>query len=226
MSEFHKEPTPALTAAVHEYIRTSHPNLSPGQLSKLTDVAMNDPLVSMARDFNIGLRLDTVESTLNSAIAANPRLTSRIPSTSELVEMETARNAKETGTLPDPATRIQLARKIAGLTDDQKLDLLPAGAKLDQVSIPVPAGTPSGKKLYSSMSAEELDVEMVERFGRGKHDMTIAERQNYHKALRGLDTHVETPVHDMVNSGVRTEEQLSPSERIRRYRESEKLKAR
>lgn len=227
MSEFVKSASPELATAMVEYITSTYPGLTSGQTTALVELALNDGLVSLTRDFGIELKLDTVGYTLADAIKSNPRLVSRIPSVSELVELESKRHAAHLGTPLDVTDRISLSRRVAAMSDDEKLAMLPAGTKLEASTAVPEASTPAGqKKPFRSMDPFELDAEVSERFGVSRHDISVAQRQTYHNALRNLDTNVETPVNDMINSGVRSESDLSPSERIRRFRESERLKAR
>ncbi len=73
------------------------------------------------------------------------------------------------------------------------------------------------------MTPDQLDVEMQDRFGKTKHDISVLERKRYHDNIKRLDVTVRTPVSDLVAAGVKTAANLSAIDRMKMHREKQAL---
>lgn len=161
--------TPEVLAKIEHTVRACYPDRSEGTITKIIAHAKN---LWLNGDEALSRQMIANLSTID------PVLTRRTPSVADVVAVKEAEAAR-LGIKWGPERKIAEHRAASAMTDEQRLEAVPADFKLapEKVATPMAAKT----------SEQVLDAELEKRFGLqpgSARSLSALDRQRYHAALR------------------------------------------
>jgi hypothetical protein len=199
----------------HEYFNKRFSHVPPGRRADAIAALKKDEELNSLKVWELSDPIH-LEFAIDRIKAAQPMLFSPAPTVAQLLALNDAAHKEKMGTPFTPQKRLAEHRRLEALDPDGRVAEL-GDRELPKLEAVAPAAVPKDQK---ADSVEALDAEILERFGKTKHQISATERRRLHDALRA-EQNRDTPK-QINESGA--DSNLTPAQRINAFRAAQAAK--